>query len=499
MNEPKGSFTEPALMHFGRGGQIQFFDNFNPAVGNNNICIAAGSRAGKTYAILEYVSQQLAMGRFVRVVEDGENFGPLCKEIGGKQIKFVDDCLNFFTHIKTKEDDPKVIHEDAMTGVIPLIGLMIGRKLISENDEEYDSNDKSDNAVISSYIEKAVQKAFYEGGHDIGMKEVHKELKNIFEALLKDNFRDERLYNTTISLEPYALEGGKFYKFYNGENTVKFAGIRLVAFELSKVKNIDQGLMIICLMTVVYNVSNEFFGENLLDILKSLILDEAWMYAKNPLLAAFLIRVFRTIGKYNGAGIIVSQDIELYFANADMKALFYNSTYKWFLKQSNAQIDEMVEKKRISSSTFFIDKLKSLESYPGIFSEVMIMVDESWYISRIITDRFAFYLYSTRDKTPEVGKLAKDMNIQHNEAAWIFGYKDTYNCSLDESILAWKKKKGLINKEENQNLEKYENERKIIELDNLIKDNMVSKKNVLIEKFELIKSWFLEKINYKSN
>ena len=452
LNDMKGSFGRvPLSVCFGRTGQIQFFDNFGTD-GNANMVVAAGSRAGKTFWILDFVAQSLAAGRYVRIIEAGRNFEPIAQEFGGKFLRFKDEdniCLNFFTDAKTLSEGTE-LHPEEVTTIIPLIGLMIGRQLISSNDEDYDAKSKSDNAIISSYVEKAVKNAYRNERRQCGLYHVKKELEAIFKQIQEnDKFTDERLRDVIIALSPYADETGNFYKYFNGPRNVYFSDNALVIFELNDLKNKDENLMFVVLMALIKNVANEFYGEELEDVLKNLICDEAWMILDHPFVASFLIRIWRTIGKHKGAGISISQDVDLYFKNKDMEAIYNNSTYKVFLKQNKEQLDKLADEKKISSDEFFINKLKSLRSYAGLYSEMLVKMDSGFFISRIIVDRFSFYLYSTADKVPDLFEVMKKLNIKKNEASYMFAFIDnnpgsTIEEAYEELLIYQGKKKRVV-------------------------------------------------------
>lgn len=427
LNDSKGSHgNTPLMLHFGRTGQVQFFDNFNNN-GNANMVVAAGSRSGKTFWMLEYAASSIAAGRMVRIIEAGRNSEALVQEYGGKFLAFQDDdnsCLNFFTDAKTIHDGKELHPEEVMT-IIPLIGLMIGRKLISSNDDDYNPQGDSDNVIIGSYIEHAVKKAYKSELRQTGLKHVREQLMAIFELEIQENNNtDERLRDVITALKPYATEDGVYYKYFNGPRNIYFSDNSLVVFELNDLKNKDEKLMFVVLMALIKIVANEFYGEEYEDILKALICDEAWMILDNPFIASFLIRVWRTIGKHKGCGISISQDINLYFKNKDMEAIYDNSTYKIFLKQDPEQLDRLSKENKISSDSFFLEKLKSLKSQAGYFAEMLVKIENTFFISRIIYDKFSFYLYSTPDKVQYFTEIRKKYGLQKNETAFMFAYID---------------------------------------------------------------------------
>jgi hypothetical protein len=224
-----------------------------------------------------------------------------------------------------------------------------------------------------------------------------------------------------------------------------FSGCPFVVFELNELKNKDENLMFVVLMALIKIVANEFYGKELEDILKNLICDEAWMILDHPFIASFLIRIWRTIGKHKGAGISISQDINLYFKNDDMQAIYDNSTYKVFLKQNSDQIDRLVKDNKLTADAFLVEKLKSLKSRAGLFSEMLVQIENSFFISRIITDRFSFYLYSTPEKVPNFNEVMKKLDIKKNETGYIFSLVDTYKgMTIEKAYEILLIEKGII-------------------------------------------------------
>lgn len=427
LNDSKGSYgRHPLMIQFGQTGQVQFFDNFN-TIGNANVVVAAGSRSGKTFYMLEYAKSSLELGRMVRIIEAGRSFEGLSQEYGGKYLSFKDEdnvCLNFFTDAKTINEG-KELHPEEVTTIIPLIGLMIGRQLISSNDDDFDAQSTSDNTIISSYIEQAVKNAYKSQLRQTGLADVRNQLVTIFKTIEKnENFTDDRLRDVITALSPYSEESGVYYSYFNGPRNIYFSDNPLVVFELNDLKNKDEKLMFVVLMALIKIVANEFYGEEFEDILKALICDEAWMLLDNQFIASFLIRVWRTIAKHKGCGISISQDINLYFKNKDMEAIYDNSTYKIFLRQSPEQLDRLSAENKLSNDKFFLDKLKGLKSQAGYFSEMLVKVEESYFLSRIIYDKFSFYLYSTPDKVPYFSEIRKKFDLQKNETAFLFAYID---------------------------------------------------------------------------
>ena len=117
--------------------------------------------------------------------------------------------------------------------------------------------------------------------------------------------------------------------------------------------------------------------------------------------------------------------------------------------------------------------MKSLKSRAGLISEMLVQVDGAFFISRIIVDRFSFYLYSTPEKVQGFNEVMKALNLKKNETSYIFSLVDTYKgMTIEKAYEILQIEKGLIEtnkdpfeefieKEENIEEEEYFEQRKI--------------------------------------
>jgi hypothetical protein len=76
---------------------------------------------------------------------------------------------------------------------------------------------------------------------------------------------------------------------------------------------------------------------------------------------------------------------------------------------------------------------------------MLVQIENSFFISRIITDRFSFYLYSTPEKVPNFNEVMKKLDIKKNETAYIFSLVDTYKgMTIEKAYEILLIEKGII-------------------------------------------------------
>ncbi|MDD3466323.1 MAG: TraC family protein [Campylobacterales bacterium] len=451
-----GSMGSPqkGMLMFGRQTEPQFFDNFEKGHPGNNVVVAAGTRSGKTFFISNKIAHDVACGRKTTFIELDETLHDFVEAFGGTYIRFDEKnekkCLNFFTNIKTLPNGE--IDPEALFYIVPLVGLMINWQLDGDESKVRDPN----KAVMSSYVIKAIKAAFGEAGKEAGMSHVHRHLELIYKELKESyGFDDPRLRDAVTSLEPYSQRGGVYYDFFNGKRNIYFTNSNLTAIGLSALR--DKGdLFPIVLMALTQAVISEYYDKSKQLIEKLLYIDEAWALLENPIFVVFLIKVWRTINKYNGAGIAISQDIDQYFKSPELESLYNNSTYKIFFQQPRDVIERMANDKKLPDDHVLKESIGSLRTVTGVYSELMIYTNSGFTINRVISNRYAFYLITNADNGPEVFALMKKLGISKDVAAEILSFKDESGLSMECAIeYVWAKQGKIQNDDISVELKKY--------------------------------------------
>ena len=70
-------------------------------------------------------------------------------------------------------------------------------------------------------------------------------------------------------------------------------------------------------------------------------------FRPSHLLQVSLLESGELSGKHKGAGISISQDVNLYFKNDDIQAILITQHIKVFLKQNSDQIDRLVKDNKL--------------------------------------------------------------------------------------------------------------------------------------------------------
>lgn len=424
----------------GRSGQIQRFDPFaKGAAENPNIIKAGGSGSGKSFSESEFQSSSISAGYLVRVIDAGGSYETLCKSIGGQYIDFEENSnlsLNFFSKARTVIDDKNklVLHPDEVSSITSFIGLMGGVNLTHEYKASGDVENVTKIGVFTETIMKAVNIAFERAAFSSKLEDV----RDIIIELSKSHKAQERsisndLDNFASSLYRYADANGPFYKYFNPPNNVDLKK-DYVVIETQSLLNLSNDLFVVVVAILTNQIKNEFFSKDLLEKRKILTVDEAKPILDNKISLELLIQIYRKIRKYNGLANTITQSINDFFANDDVKVLYEIAGWRWFLKQNDGVINDAYSSGKLSVSRFEKRLLESIRNNPPNYSEYYITSENVTMLSRLKVDALTYWIYSTdpSDKA-KVSVLMKKYNITETESRFALSLT-TEGENLDTAI-----------------------------------------------------------------
>jgi len=358
------------LMLTGRRGQTLFWDPFGNLKGNYNTCVAGISGSGKSVTVQELVLSLVGTGARVWIIDVGRSYKKLCQLLDGQFIEFNEEaklCLNPFTTVKPEE------FKEFIAFMIPFIGSMIH------------SNEESA-SIQMAFIEQAVKAVWDTQGN-------HGSITDIAAWLLK-HF-DNRAKDLGTILYPYTIHG-QYGPYFNGTANIDFDN-PLVVFELEEI-NSDKRLQSILFMLLMYHVTEKMcLGARKTEM--ALVIDEAWDMLKGGQGGKIIESIARRARKYSGALVTITQSLNDYFASSAGLAAYKNSYWKIIQMQNKADINMLVDDKKIILNPFQKRLLSSVTTEHGVYSEMMILGDnQECAVGRLLLDPYSRILYSTQPK-----------------------------------------------------------------------------------------------------
>lgn len=364
---------DPSVLLTTRRGELGGFDLYK-SNSNYNAVLVAQSGSGKSFWTQQLISDYLAEGAKVWVIDSGRSYQKLAAAVSGTFMEFSpesDICLNFFTSFLEERGGEHKKIEDEMDVISSLIERMAAQR------------DPLGDLEIET-IRKAVRQCFTESQGYTTIKDIA--------SWLSAQSDDPRAKDLALRLDSFAY--GQYEKFFNGHSNVNMSN-DFVVLELDDLKNQRQ-LQQVVLLQLVAQITNEMYltrGRK-----KILIIDEGWALLDDPVMARAMETAYRQARKFDGAIITVTQGIGDLYNSPSGKSMIDNAAWQLILAQKVEAIDDVYNSGKLTLDAYSYHMLKTLRTVPGSHSEIMIVGNGACGIFRLTVDKFTQAMYSTTGK-----------------------------------------------------------------------------------------------------
>lgn len=294
---------------------------------NRNKFILGPSGSGKSFFTNHMVRSYYEQGTHIVLVDVGHSYKGLCDMVKGYYFTYSEDNPIRFNPFYIGEGDS--LDTEKKESIKTLL-LALWKK----DDEAFKRSEyvALSNAIggYYSYLEKntAVFPCF-----------------NTFYAFLRDEYtqvlesdrvkeKDFDIDNFLYVLRPY-YEGGEFDYLLNATENLNLLQERFIVFELDNIKDhpILFPVVTIIIMEVFINKMRKMKG-----IRKMILIEEAWKALMKEGFAEYIKYLFKTVRKFFGEAIVVTQEVEDIISSPVVKqAIINNSDCKILLDQSKYQ------------------------------------------------------------------------------------------------------------------------------------------------------------------
>jgi Bacteroides conjugation system ATPase, TraG family len=294
---------------------------------NRNKFILGPSGSGKSFFTNHMVRQYYEQGTHVLLVDTGNSYLGLCEMINHKTNG--EDGV-YFTYTEEKPiafnpfyTDDNVFDIEKRESIKTLILTLWKR----DNEAPTRAEEVALSNAVSLYIEKLKDgitpsfNTFYEfvGG----------EYRQVLEAK-QVREKDFDVANFLNVLEPY-YKGGEYDYLLNSEQQLDLLSKRFIVFELDNIKDhkILFPIVTIIIMETFINKMRRLKG-----VRKMILIEEAWKAIAKEGMAEYIKYLFKTVRKFFGEAIVVTQEVDDIIASPIVKeSIINNSDCKILLDQ----------------------------------------------------------------------------------------------------------------------------------------------------------------------
>jgi conjugation system TraG family ATPase len=294
---------------------------------NRNKFILGPSGSGKSFFTNHMVRSYYEQGAHVVLVDVGHSYKGLCDLVGGYYFTYSEkDPIRFNPFYLTDGD---ILDTEKKESIKTLL-LALWKK----DDETFR---RSEYVALSNAL--TLYYAHLDRNADIFpcFNSFYEFLQSEYLQVLKDGKVKEKDFdvdNFLYVLNPY-YRGGEFDYLLNATENLDLLHQRFIVFELDAVK--DHAI----LFPVVTLILMEMFiskMRKLKGIRKVILLEEAWKAIAKDGMAEYIKYVFKTVRKFFGEAIVVTQEVEDIISSPIVKqAIINNSDCKILLDQSKYQ------------------------------------------------------------------------------------------------------------------------------------------------------------------
>ena len=354
-----------------------FINKYSNKYKNSNICVFGTSGAGKSFFNKLLILRYRLLGFEQYVIDPEREYNNLCENLNGTLLKIGPNSNTYINILDIREESLEESQNGYLaTKIIKLIGFF--NLIFGEINEEEKS--LLEEKIIKTYNKKNINfddNSLYKNGekNKIISNKVFKNTYDmpILEDLYNELISDKNTKKMGIKLIPF-VKGSLNY--FNNYTNIEISNKLIVAdiYELGE-ENLKYGMYLF----------TELFWDKIKknrNIKKSIYLDEIWRLigiTSNKEVASFIYKIFKTIRKYGGSAIAITQDIYDLFSLENGtygRSILNNSSIKCFFSLEEENLNILQKYENISDREKI--EIKSLKR-----GEALMIIGDNHIIAKV--------------------------------------------------------------------------------------------------------------------
>jgi conjugation system TraG family ATPase len=294
---------------------------------NRNKFILGPSGSGKSFFTNHMVRSYYEQGTHVVLVDVGHSYKGLCDMVGGYYFTYEESNPIRFNPFYIGEGDR--LDTEKKESIKTLL-LALWKK-------DNETFRRSEYVALSNALQLYYEKLDKDDSLFPGFNSFYEFLRDDFTQVLENDKvkdRDFDVSNFLYVLRPYYSDG-EFDYLLNATENLELLQERFIVFELDNIKDhpILFPVVTIIIMEVFISKMRKLKG-----IRKMILIEEAWKAIAKEGMAEYIKYLFKTVRKFFGEAIVVTQEVEDIISSPVVKqAIINNSDCKIMLDQRKYQ------------------------------------------------------------------------------------------------------------------------------------------------------------------
>lgn len=279
-------------------------------INNRNMFVLGPSGSGKSFFMNALIEQLMLYNMDMVIVDTGHSYSGLCSYYNGKYITYSEHEPITMNPFKMTEQEYNIEKKDFLVTLIALAWKGTDSVMSSVERDVIAS-------VLSSYFTLA-----FADGSDL-------KFDTFYEFALKKipEIKEQEKIPFELDEFRYVLrkfyKGGEFSSILNQDANESLFNERFIVFEIDSIKDhkILFPLVTVIIMDVFIQKMRHRKSQR-----KTLVLEEAWKALASPVMANFLLYLNKTVRKFWGALIPVTQELNDMLGNPIIKESLISNT-----------------------------------------------------------------------------------------------------------------------------------------------------------------------------
>lgn len=355
-------------------------------INNRNKFVLGPSGSGKSFFMNSLVEQYLLFNMDVVIVDVGHSYSGLCSYYGGKYITWSDDKPITMNPFLIAEDEYNIEKKDNLVTLIALLWKGAGGSVSTiERD------------VLTAAVSGYYATAFSDGGSELSFN-------GFYDFALQKIPQIKQEESIPFDLDEFRYVLKKFYR--GGEygsilNEAADASLLTESFVVYEIDALMDNAVLLPIVTLI--VMDVFIQKmrNRKHQRKVLVLEEAWRALMSPIMSNFLLYLNKTVRKFWGEVIEVTQELSDIISNPVVKDSIINNSDTVILLDQRKFKDNYSEIAKVLSISpteqrkiFTINQLDNKDGRSR-FNEVYIRRGSIGEVYGVEVAAAQYYVYTT--------------------------------------------------------------------------------------------------------
>jgi conjugation system TraG family ATPase len=334
-------------------------------INNRNKFVLGPSGSGKSFFMNHLVRQYYAQDTDVVLVDTGHSYSGLCSYYGGKYITYSEQKPITMNPFRIGENE---YNEEKREFLKSLIGLLWKGADGFLNQVE--------DSVLMSTIQAYYKVYFSKGGKDrslLSFNTFYEFSMTHIQTIIERERISYDLNEFQFILKKF-YEGGEYAAILNDDIDQSLFDESFIVFEIDAIKEHKVLFPITTLIIMDVFLQKMRHKSNR----KALIIEEAWKAIASPMMAGYILYLYKTVRKFRGEAVVVTQELDDIIGNEIVKNSIINNSDTICLldqtkfKDSYTEIAALLSLNEVEQKKIFtINNLPNKENR-GRFKEVYI-------------------------------------------------------------------------------------------------------------------------------